>query len=275
MSSLSDHFRRILTQHCSDLTGGQLLEGFIARRDGAYFEALVRRHGPMVLGVCCRILKNRHDAEDAFQATFLVLVRRAASVPRRAVGSWLYGVAHRTALSARRAAARRRARERPEDDMPHPTTEPAESWAELRPLLDDELTRLPDKYRSAVVLCDLEGLTRAEAARHLGVPEGTVSGRLTIARRKLAERLTRRGLTLSAGALAVVLAEAATAVAVPAPLLTATVRAGEGAAVGAIAGIVSTQVATLADGVARGMTVARWKPLLIVLLAAPVFGVAA
>src|SRR5262245_8834787 len=126
---------------CSGLTDGELLEAFVARRDGAYLEAIVRRHGPMVLGVCRRVLRDRHDAEDAFQATFLVLVRRAAAVPRGAVGNWLFGVAYRTALNARRAAARRRARERSEDQMPHPTTGTAEGWAELRPLLDDELAR--------------------------------------------------------------------------------------------------------------------------------------
>src|SRR5262249_56861475 len=119
---------------------------------------------------------------------------RAPAVRRGAVGNWRYGVAYRTALNARRAAARRRARERPEEDMPHPTTGPAEDWEELRPLLDDELTRLPDKYRSAFVLCDLEGMTRAEAARHLGVPEGTVSGRPTVARRRPAPPRSRAGL---------------------------------------------------------------------------------
>ena len=128
------------------------------------------RHGPLVLGVCRRVLRDAHGAEDAFQATFLVLVRRAASVvPREAVGNWLYGVAYRTALEARRAAARRRARERQVHDMPHPTARPQEIGRELRPLLDEELSRLPDKYRSAVVLCDLEGRTRKEAARQLGV----------------------------------------------------------------------------------------------------------
>src|SRR5262245_5857577 len=127
------------------LSDGELLGTFLERRDEAAFEALVRRHGPMVLGVCRRVLHDPHDAEDAFQATFLVLVRKAAAVvPREAVGNWLYGVAYRTALEARRAAARRRTKERQVKDMPHPPVGPEEAWHELRPLLDEELSRLPD-----------------------------------------------------------------------------------------------------------------------------------
>jgi RNA polymerase sigma factor (sigma-70 family) len=250
------------SERASQLTDGELLEAFVTRWDETCFEALVRRHGPMVLGVCQRVLRNPHDAEDAFQATFLVLIRRAKAVPRAAVGNWLYGVAYRTALDARRTAARRRARERSEDDMSHPTTEPTEDWAELRPLLDAELSRLPDKYRSAVVLCDIEGLTRAEAARQLGVPEGTVSGRLTTARRKLADRLARRGVTLSGAALGLLLGQAATA-AVPPPLLVVTVQAGEVLVAGMAVGGIAPRVTALADGVARGLGFAKWKPILL------------
>src|SRR5262249_57827021 len=195
---------------------------------------------------------------------------RAPAVRRGAVGNWRYGVAYRTALNARRAAARRRARERPEDHMPHPTTGPAEDWAELRPLLDDEVARLPDKYRSAFVLCDLEGLTRGAAAWHLGVPEGTVSGRLTTARRMLAARLARRGLTLSVGALVATLAQGSASAAVPASLVASTVRAGEALALGTAAGVVSASVVALADGVAKGLSAAAWKPPAAVLLAVPV-----
>src|SRR5262249_25132927 len=151
-----------------------------ARREGAFFEVLVRRHGPMVLGVCQRILRNPHDAEDAFQATFLVLAQRAASVvPRQLVGNWLHGVAYRTALEARRRAARWLAREKQVNDIPHPKVEEPETWQELLPFLDRELDRLPAKYRAPVVLCHLEGRTRKEAAGQLGLPVGTLSGRLT------------------------------------------------------------------------------------------------
>jgi DNA-directed RNA polymerase specialized sigma24 family protein len=119
------------------LTDGQLLEWFLARREESAFAALVRRHGPMVLGVCRRVLRHAQDAEDAFQATFLVLVRKAASVvPREAVGNWLYGVAYRTALAAKVAAARRRARERPVRDVPASAGHEEPPWRELRPLLD-------------------------------------------------------------------------------------------------------------------------------------------
>src|SRR5947209_5026354 len=167
---------------------GRLLESFAHRGDQAAFEALVRRHGPMVLGVCRRVLGDVHAAEDALQATFLVLVRKAASIAKRELlGNWLYGVAYRTALKAKTAAARRRAKERQVRPMPNPGNE-EEVWRELQPLLDQELSRLPDKYRIPVVLCDLQGKSRQEAARQLGCPEGTVSSRLARARVMLAKR---------------------------------------------------------------------------------------
>src|SRR5688572_5922391 len=146
-------------------TDGDLLARFVARRDEAAFAELVRRHGPMVLGACRRVLGNAHDAEDAYQATFLVLARKAVSIRSGQVGNWLYGVACRTARKARSMAAAQRVRERagarPEEVRP-------DGRAELREVLDRELERLPDKYRSAIVLCDLEGRSYKEAARQLG-----------------------------------------------------------------------------------------------------------
>ncbi len=148
------------------MTDGQLLERYIDRRDQAAFAELVRRHGPMVLGVCRRAAANEQDAEDAFQATFLVLVRKAASVvPRDLVGNWLFGVACRTSRKVNAAAARRRAKEKQVKVMPEPLVEPKEDAAELGCLLDQELVRLPEKYRIPVVLCELEGKLVNSACR--------------------------------------------------------------------------------------------------------------
>src|SRR5262249_52928044 len=158
------------------LTDGQLLERYVQGREEAVFAALLGRHGPMVWGVCRRVLRSAEDAEDAFQATFLVLVRKAAAVvPREKVGNWLYGVGRQTALYARATAARRRAREKQVTAMPDAASQQQDLWEELQPLLDQELGRLPDKYREVIVLCDLEGKTRKEAARHFHLPEGTVA----------------------------------------------------------------------------------------------------
>src|SRR5208283_330735 len=167
--SVIQHLRRaVFGPEGGGMSDGELLQYFIDQQEEAAFEALVRRHGPMVLGVCRRVLNQAEDAEDAFQATFLVLVRKAASiVPREMVGNWLYGVAYRTARKAKAAAARRHLKEREVRHMPHPEPTGDEMWQELRPLLDRELHRLPDKYRVPVVLCDLEGKTRKEAARQL------------------------------------------------------------------------------------------------------------
>jgi RNA polymerase sigma factor (sigma-70 family) len=229
---------------------GELLEGFVTGRDAAAFAALVRRHGPMVWGVCRRVLASHHDAEDAFQATFLVLVRKAASVsPRELVANWLYGVAHQTARNARATAARRRSRERPVTETPEPAAPEPGLWRDLRPVLDQELSGLPAKYRTAIVLCDLEGKTRKDVARQLGVPEGTLSGWLTRGRAMLAKRLARRGVAVSGGTLAATLARDAVAAGVPAPTVAATIKAADLTAAGVIPG----SVAALAGGVVRTM----------------------
>jgi RNA polymerase sigma factor (sigma-70 family) len=166
MSEVLLHLRStVLPRDGAGRTDGQLLEDFIGRRDEAALTALVRQHGPMVWGVCRRTLPNYHDAEDAFQATFLVLVRKAAAVvPRELVANWLYGVAHQTALKARATAARRRERERQVTEMPEPAVAEPNLRHGLQPLLDEALSRLPDKYRAVIVLCDLEGKTRKEVA---------------------------------------------------------------------------------------------------------------
>jgi RNA polymerase sigma factor (sigma-70 family) len=253
-----ERLRRVLPPpEGGGLSDGQLLGRFLAGRDEAAFAALVRRHGPMVLGVCRRVLRDAHDAEDAFQATFLVLARKAAALGQReAVGSWLYTVAFRAALEARAALSRRRARERQVDAMPHPEVSPPEPQ-DWRPVLDQELNALPEKYRAAVVLCDLEGRPRKEAARLLGVPEGTLSSRLATARRALAGRLARRGVALSGGALAGAMAGSASAQ-VPPALVWGTARAAALVAAGQLAAV-ATPAAGLTREVLKAMFLAKLK----------------
>jgi RNA polymerase sigma factor (sigma-70 family) len=196
-----------------------LLRAFVDRADGDAFAELVTRHGPLVLGVCRRVLADAPEAEDAFQATFLILARKAGSVstPEK-LGSWLYGVALRCASQARKAA--RRVKRQPIPDVPAREA-PDPEWADVGRVLDAEIGRLPDKLRVALVLCELQGMDRAAAAERLGVPVGTVSSRLSRAKDALRRRLVRRGITLSLVGLGLVLAQAATA-AVPLPLVTAT-----------------------------------------------------
>ena len=253
----------------ASMTDGQLLDCFLTHRDEAAISALLRRHGPMVMGVCRRVTGNSHDAEDAFQATFLVLVRKAASiVPREMVGNWLYGVAYRTATKARSVSARRRGKEKQVKVMPEATVLPPEDNHELQALLDRELNRLPDKYRLPIVLCDLEGRTRREVARQLHVPDGTLSNRLSAARRILAKRLTGRGLAVSGGMLAAILSQKAFA-GVPAALHVSTVKAATlVAAGGAATSVVSATVATLSSGVLKAMFLTKLKSITTILLVA-------
>jgi RNA polymerase sigma factor (sigma-70 family) len=257
----------VLSRKLEGTSDAELLAEFTRSRDAAALEALVRRHAQMVWGVCRRLL-NHHDAEDAFQATFLVLVRRSASVRSGdQVANWLHGVARQTALKARSAAARRLAREKSMVDLPEPAAAPEEFWDDLRPVLDQELSRLPAKYRAVIVLCDLEGLTRKEAANRLGCPEGTVAGRLGRARAKLAGRLARRGVVVPGGVLTAVLAARVASAGAPAALMRSTVKAATSVAAGRVASAaVSAGAAALTRGVLNTMMLSKFKVLAAVLL---------
>jgi len=263
-----ERLHRALVQHGADArSDADLLADFVRTRDAATAEAIVRRHGPMVWGVCRRLLDHHHDAEDAFQATFLVLARRPDAVrPPGLLGNWLYGVARRTALKARGLASKRRAREATVAELPDPPAPEPTGWADLRPILDRELDRLPAKYRAPIVLCDLEGKTRQEAARRLGWPEGTVNSRLSLGRKKLAARLARRGLALSGGVLTVTLVEQATA-RVPPELVAATVSQ-----LIAKSPAAATPAAVLAERVVKAMSTSKLKLAAVVMAVAGLIG---
>src|SRR5947209_6844926 len=227
--------RVVLVRETADRTDGQLLAAFLTRQDADAFAGLVRRHGPMVLGVCRRVVGDYATAEDAFQAVFLVLARRAAAVrPREAVGNFLYGVAYRTAIKARAVLARRRSREKQVEAMPEPPAPThTDAWSDLKPVIDAELDRLPAKLRVPVVLCDLEGRPQRQVAKQLGLPPATLATRLASARRLLAARLTKRGVTLSGGALAAALTTNAAAAVVKPAAVDGLARAAEAVAAGA------------------------------------------
>jgi RNA polymerase sigma factor (sigma-70 family) len=275
MNDVIRHLRRASLLHDDSLTDGQLLERFLSRRDEAAFEALLRRHAPMVLGVCRRVLRSEPDAEDAFQATFLVLVRKAATLQsRELVGHWLYGVAYRTAQKARAMAARRRVREGRAGNRAAPDGPGGDPWQGLLPLLDQELSRLPDRYRVPLILCDLEGGTRRDVARRLGLPEGTLSSRLAMARKLLRRRLARHAPAVSIGALATALAPGG-ASACPPHLQAATAQGAVQVASGnPAAGAVSAHVVALTEGVLKTMLLSRLKitAVLVVLLGVAALG---
>ncbi|APW60953.1 RNA polymerase sigma factor [Paludisphaera borealis] len=258
----------------SGLSEVQLLERFAARHDEAAFAALVERHGPMVLGVCRRFLHDPNDVDDAFQAVFLVLVRKAGGLRQKdLLGNWLYGVACRVAVRARSTVAQRRAkagptgdaerlavdRRRPLDEEPWETL----SRDEGRSWLHEEVERLPRRYRQPVVACYFEGRTHEEAATLLNCPLGTVKGRLSRARDLLRKRLERRGLAVPAVALTAQLASPDLPASVPVPLASATVRSGLALATAGTSlmttSAISTSVRALTQGVLHAMVVTHVK----------------
>jgi RNA polymerase sigma factor (sigma-70 family) len=254
-----------------------LLGRFLDERDESAFEIMMRRHGPMVWAVCRRILRHPQDAEDAFQASFLVFVRKAATVrPRAMLGNWLHGVARQTAIRLRSLSAKRTGREKQVASMPEPQASAGSLPADWQELFDQELSRLPDKYRIVVIVCDLEGKSGKEAARQLGWPEGSVWGRLARGRAMLTKRLARHGPLLPSALLAAELSRNAASACLPAALMSATIRAAVIAAGQTTStGLISTKVAALTEGVLRAMLLTKLKKLASVCVFVVLFGAGA
>ncbi len=259
LASLLHYLRSLHHAARGELSDRELLRQYVANHEEAAFAALLHRHAPLVWSVCRRLLDNEQDAEDAFQAVFLVLLRKSSSLRvGRTLATWLHAVATRIALKSRVTSLRRIQREKraimSELSDPYAAVE----GRDLRAVLDEELDRLPEKYRAPLVLCYLEGLSYTEAARQLGWRDGTLCGRLARARELLRKRLSRRGLTLSGAALTAALTESALA---PATTIAAVARMAALFALGQATGreAVSSSVATLAQGVLQAMTVAKVK----------------
>ncbi|HEV3203497.1 MAG TPA: sigma-70 family RNA polymerase sigma factor [Gemmataceae bacterium] len=250
------YIRQLMDADSDPSPAGQLLDRFVHHQDEAAFRTLVHRFGPVVWGVCRRVLRAEPDAEDAFQATFLVLVRKAKTISKGdLLGNWLYGVAYRIAIRAKANALKRLFHERQAEPMPAEDSKVDNTIRELGPVLDEEVQRLPAKYRVPFVLCYLEGKTNEEAARELRCPKGTVQSRLARAREKLRRRLSQRGITLSSGALALSLSTHAANATVPDATIDTTVKSGILIAGGRapLGAVVSPSVAVLTQGALRKM----------------------
>lgn len=243
-------------------TDAQLLEEFVARRSDSAFASLLARHGPMVLSVCRRFLPNAHDAEDAFQATFLVLVRKAASIRRRELlANWLYGVAQKIAARARSRAARQPLNDEAGINMASAAGTIETLDIDLQRVLHKEINRLPAKYRGPVVLCYVEGKSNEQAARESRCPVGTIKGRLARARDLLKARLTQRGVAVSSALVATALSDSFAGASLPAGLMEATLSVTEQFAKG---GPVPFPIQNLAQGVLRTML---WTQVKVVVAA--------
>jgi RNA polymerase sigma-70 factor (ECF subfamily) len=267
--SVLSQLRRVILRHGDGgLSDGQLLDRFIHERDETAFEVLVWRHGPMVLGVARRALHNLDDAEDILQATFLALVRQARSIRRReAISGWLYQVAYRLALRARQQKKKRSVCQVGVEDVVAPASASDDHGQDEFLLLDEELQRLPEKYRIPLVLSYFQGMTNQEIALRLTCPIGTVFTRLARGREMLRKRLIRRGVTLSAGLLGATLTPDQTSAALRAELVRVTVRAGRMFAdcPRSAAGVLSPNVIALTEGVEKMIALSRWKFVGVVL----------
>ncbi len=254
--------RGMAAETLGELTDRQLLERLLAAQDEAVFEALMRRHGPMVYRVCWRVLQQAEDTEDAFQATFLLLARKLQTVRKRdSLASWLHGVAHREALDAKAQTARRRRHEARPAANSHPGPPEEITWRELRTVLDAELGRLAEKWRLPLILCYLEGRSQEEAARQLGWSKSTLLRRLEEARAALGRRLTRRGVVWPAALSAVLLSDCVAPAALAPRLVGSTVEAAACLSTGkaALTAVVSAKVAELTEGVMKTMFLTKLK----------------
>jgi RNA polymerase sigma factor (sigma-70 family) len=259
LNQFLQQYRQSASALDEDQTDEELLKRFAAHRDDHAFEVLIRRYGPMVLGVCRRVLHDSHAAEDAFQATFMVLVRKAGTLSRpHLLGNWLYGVAFRVAVKARARTARRAEHERQAASMPRTESNPNVGDRELRAVLDEEINHLPEKYRAPLVLCYLEGKTNEQAARMLGCPVGSMSWRLNRGREMLRQRLNRRQMALGPILFPPMLAQSTASVAMSSSLVHTTVQAGVAVAkAGTTAGTVSASVASLTEETLRTLALVK------------------
>jgi carboxypeptidase Q len=275
-SAIPQLIRRVLVDPRMRVAPDQdLLQRFLGEQDEAAFEAILRRHGPMVLDVCRGVLANEADAEDAFQATFLVLARKAGSIRQAAtLASWLHGVAYRTALKARAESAQRR---KHETDVPERKVSDPDrlTWAEVRGVLHEELDRLSERYREPLVVCYLQGKTQDEAAALLGLSKGTLKRWLERGRALLRERLVRRGMGPAAVLLAAALPSATASACLPATLVSSTIKAASlwTAGQAAAPGLISAQLTALTEGVLKTMFVAKHKIAAAVLVLVSLVGI--
>src|SRR5262249_4040734 len=288
IGTLLRHVQKLAAGGCArQRTDRQLLDDFAAHHSEAAFTALVSRHGPMVLRVCRRGLHHEHDAQDAFQAAFLVLARNINSIRNRSsLGGWLHGVAYRTAMKVKRTAARRRnhearLRRAEQRKLPGAATRQltllgSPPWDDVKAVLDEEIQRLPSRFREAFTLCVLEGRSGTDAAAELGCKEGTVKSRVNRARQRLQRQPARRGIDLAVLLAALSVAEAAGRAAVPATLAQSTIRFGLLVAAGkSAASVIPTHVAALAAGVTRAMFVSKAKIAVVLMFAVGLFAAGA
>jgi RNA polymerase sigma factor (sigma-70 family) len=277
LTKVLGQFRKLSVSACTpDATDGELLARFVEHQDQAAFATLVRRHNSMVFSVCRRVLANVQDAEDAGQATFLVLAQKAASIRKTAsLTSWLHGVAFRVASNLRVERSRRRVREMT-PRAPRQAGSSELSWQEVQSILDEELLQLPETLRAPLLLCLLEGKTRDEAAGELGWSLSTLRGRLERGRKQLQERLVKRGLTLAIALLGTIVVEGTAAAGLSPAAAHATVEAASLVAAGEpTTGVISSQVAGLMKGAVHSMLLAKLKFAGLIALVVSMLGIGA